>query len=191
MMKSKGSTSDRLLTVGIFIVIVLLFVVGSSILTKDHAAPEHLQRQPVGEEQEEKEEEKPKEDKEDKKEEQEDKEEKQQGPKDELIQSESDKPDVLEVWTNEAWGPIGTEQEEPHVSKFDGQSQDWIEKKEAIAAPLSYEMEELTYIYVQGGATAKEAIGTVQSKEDRVKYRVYIEWVDEKGWKPVRVERLK
>ena len=187
-MKSKGSTSDRLLTVGIFIVIVLLFVVGSSILTKDHAAPEHLQRQPVGEKQEEKEQEVETEEKE---EEREVEEEVQQGPKDELIQSESDKPDVLEVWTNEAWGPIGTEQEEPHVSKFDGQSQDWIEKKEAIAAPLSYSMEELTYIYVQGGATAKEAIGTVQAKADGVKYRVYIEWVDEKGWKPVRVERLK
>lgn len=189
MMKSKGSTSDRLLTVGIFIVIVLLFVVGSSILTKEHTAPEHLQRQPVGEKQEEEMEKEEKQETEEK--EQEEKEEVQQGPKDELIQSESEKPDVLEVWTNEAWGPIGTEQEEPHVSKFDGQSQDWIEKKAAIAAPLSYTEEELTYIYVQGGSTAKEAIGTVQSKEDGVKYRVYIEWVDERGWKPVRVERLK
>ena len=36
----------------------------------------------------------------------------------------------------------------------------------------------------------EKAIGTVAPKDQSTTYRVYLQWVDGKGWKPVKMQEL-
>jgi len=45
-------------------------------------------------------------------------------------------------------------------------------------------------IHFLGNNGESKSVGTVQAKDTKQKYRVYIEWVDEKGWRPTLVEEL-
>jgi Domain of unknown function (DUF1510) len=39
-------------------------------------------------------------------------------------------------------------------------------------------------------STTNGSIGTVASKDNQQKYKVYLQWVDGQGWKPTKVEEL-
>ncbi|MFD1927355.1 YrrS family protein [Sporosarcina siberiensis] len=103
----------------------------------------------------------------------------------------SDKEFVSETIVDSAWKPIATEQSGEHVSSYDGESVDWHEKKKAIAYAIGQSEDELIFWKVKNGGNPQKSIGIIESKTDSSKYRVYIEWVNNEGWKPVKKDVLK
>ncbi|MDG4655432.1 DUF1510 family protein [Ectobacillus antri] len=102
---------------------------------------------------------------------------------------ESQSPGVAEAYTNPSWKPIGTVQSEPHVTKFDSSSQDWKEMTQAISYALDIPADTLTILFL-GNNGPNKAIGTVQAKDTKERFKVYIEWVEGQGWQPTLVHKL-
>lgn len=92
---------------------------------------------------------------------------------------------------NPDWKPIGTTQTGEHVSKYDGNSDDWNEKKKAISYATGLSEDELYFERIQNGGGPQKSEGIVRSKDNSKKYKVYLEWVDGQGWKPVKMDVLK
>lgn len=98
---------------------------------------------------------------------------------------------IAETIINPGWQPIGTDQSGEHVSEYDAESVDYNEKKKAIAYATGFSEDELFYKRVKNGGGPQKSIGIVTTKDGSKNFRVYIEWVDEKGWKPVQMDVLK
>ncbi|MCM3743425.1 DUF1510 family protein [Sporosarcina luteola] len=98
---------------------------------------------------------------------------------------------IKETITNPAWQPIGTDQSGEHVSKYEAGSIDYNEKKKAIAYATGFSEDQLFYKRVKNGGGPQKSIGIVTTKDGSKIFRVYIEWVDGKGWKPTRMDVLK
>ena len=99
---------------------------------------------------------------------------------------------VLETYINDSWEPVGTTQTGEHVTNYTQDSVDWKEMEQAIAYGAGLSEDNMTVWYIGNGGATNKAIGTVSPKNDGgAAYRVYIEWVDGQGWKPVKVELLK
>ncbi|WP_047986364.1 YrrS family protein [Ornithinibacillus californiensis] len=96
---------------------------------------------------------------------------------------------VIEAYTAE-WQPIGTEQEGPHTTQFDTESQDWLEMEQAIRVATGLTEQDMITWFIGNGGHQK-AIGTVTNKAETEIYRVYLSWVDNEGWQPTLVELLK
>jgi cytoskeletal protein RodZ len=108
-----------------------------------------------------------------------------------IVTEGSDDPNVIQTVVKANWEPIGTNQTGEHVSSYDKDSLDWEEKLQAIAYALGVAVDEMTVWYVENGGSPHTAIGTITTSQSSDVYRVYIEWVDEKGWKPTKIELLK
>jgi cytoskeletal protein RodZ len=107
-------------------------------------------------------------------------------------QSENDNSDsnVIETIENE-WQPVGTEQEEPHVTKFDKESQDWQEMIVALETATGLSKDDMIVWWLGNDGTPEGAISTVSSQGQEEYYRVYLKWVENEGWMPTKLERLK
>lgn len=103
---------------------------------------------------------------------------------------ESSDPIVKETVINTGWKPIGTEQTGEHVSVYDQSSVDWQEKIDAISYATGLGQDNMFIMMIQNGGGPQKSIGTVTSKDKEEKYRVYLEWVDGEGWKPVKMDIL-
>lgn len=99
-------------------------------------------------------------------------------------------PAVQEAYTNPSWQPIGTSQSGPHTTQFDDNTQDWKEMIQAISYAIQVPADTLTIWYL-GNNGSNKAVGTVTAKDTKQKYKVYIEWVDNEGWKPTLVQLMK
>lgn len=108
-----------------------------------------------------------------------------------VMTSPSDDEVVVETITNTAWQPIGTTQTGEHVSQYDGESVDWLEKQQALAYATGLPQDSMIFWRIKNGGSPQKAIGIVSSRDSVEKYRVYLEWVDGQGWKPVKVDVLK
>lgn len=109
-----------------------------------------------------------------------------------IVTSVPDNDEIIkETVINPAWQPIGTDQTGEHVSKYEAESIDYIEKKKAIAYATGFSEDELFYKRVKNGGGPQNSIGIVTTKDGSKIFRVYIEWVDGKGWKPVSMDVLK
>lgn len=106
-----------------------------------------------------------------------------------VVVQQSD-PKVTEAYTNPSWKPVGTSQSEPHTTKFDTSSQDWKEMVQAISYALKIPTDNLTILFI-GNNGENKAVGTIQAKDTKQRYKVDIEWVDKQGWKPTLVQQLK
>jgi len=106
----------------------------------------------------------------------------------EIPEDEIDDPNVIEAYTAN-WKPIGTSQEEPHTTKFDEGSEDWNEMQEAIAYALKIEEEEIISHWIGNGGDQR-VNGHVQSTVTDEHYTVYLEWKENEGWQPIKVERV-
>ena len=104
------------------------------------------------------------------------------GPSDDKI--------IAETVVNTAWEPIGTTQTGDHASQYDGKSVDWNEKKKALAYATGLSENEMLFLKIKNGGGPQKSIGIVSSKDKSEKYRVYLEWVDGQGWKPVKMDKL-
>ncbi|WLV23641.1 YrrS family protein [Aciduricibacillus chroicocephali] len=87
------------------------------------------------------------------------------------------------------WKPIGTDQSGSHTTNYNDGSQDRLEMEKAIKEATG--LSSMTTWWI-GRHGEQQVQATVSSKSNENKtYRVNLEWVDGKGWKPVKVEELK
>ncbi|GIN89707.1 hypothetical protein J6TS1_38680 [Siminovitchia terrae] len=108
-----------------------------------------------------------------------------------LEERESDEANVEKVLVNPAWKPIGTDQVSGHQSSYNMGTTDWNEKLKAAAYAVDIPVDNMTAWWVTGGDNREnQAELTVSAKGSDDTYRVYIEWVDGEGWKPVEVKKL-
>ncbi|MFD6442005.1 YrrS family protein, partial [Peribacillus sp. NPDC060186] len=98
---------------------------------------------------------------------------------------------VATTYTSESWKPVGTEQSGKHTTSFQKNSVDWNEMSKAIAHGAGIDQGNMRLWWLQNGGSPNTAIGTVSEGDNPKTFRVYIEWVDGSGWKPVKVEELK
>jgi cytoskeletal protein RodZ len=85
------------------------------------------------------------------------------------------------------WEPIGTSQAEPHQKSYDDQSQDWKEMIQALSYATNIPEDQMTIFWLGNGGGPDLSKGTVQSKVEKVKYDVVLQWIPEKGWQPISV----
>ncbi|MFC5604014.1 YrrS family protein [Sporosarcina koreensis] len=97
---------------------------------------------------------------------------------------------VMETVIDTAWQPIGTSQTGVHESKYDGVSVDWNEKKKAISYATGHSEEELIFWKIKNGGGPQKSVGIASTRDKSKKYRVFLEWVDGKGWQPVQMDIL-
>ena len=97
---------------------------------------------------------------------------------------------VAETVIDNSWQPIGTTQTGEHVSLYDGKSVDWEEKKQAIAYATGLPSDSMIFWKIKNGGGPQQSIGIASSRDSKEKYRVYLEWVDGQGWKPVKMDIL-
>ncbi|MFZ3588257.1 YrrS family protein [Bacillus sp. DJP31] len=108
----------------------------------------------------------------------------------ETVENNSNDPNVKQTIVNESWKPVGTEQLEPHVAVYDAESADWKEMIEAFQYATGLNEQDWILWRVGNDGSAQSAKGVVSTKDKKTVYRVYIEWVQNEGWKPSRLEQL-
>ncbi|MCA1063495.1 YrrS family protein [Rossellomorea sp. AcN35-11] len=108
----------------------------------------------------------------------------------ELKVEESDEPNVEKTMVHPDWKPIGTEQTGEHVSSYDLGSVDWQEKVKATSYATGIPEENMTVWYIEGNGGPQKSMATVTAKDTKTPYRVYLQWVDGKGWQPTKVQEL-
>ncbi|MFS0654759.1 DUF1510 family protein [Bacillus sp. 179-C3.3 HS] len=101
------------------------------------------------------------------------------------------KSDVDKTYENDDWEPVGTEQSGTHTATYDSNSVDWKEMIKAMSYATGISEDEMTVIWLGNNGGPQDAKGTIRDKSTGERYRVEITWVDEKGWKPEKVEKLK
>ncbi|MGR3207587.1 YrrS family protein [Bacillus glycinifermentans] len=98
---------------------------------------------------------------------------------------------VEKTIVNPNWKPVGTKQSGEHTATYDSSSQDWAEMLEAISYATGVSEDNMTVVWLGNNGSPQDAKGTIRAKDSGDKYSVAITWVDGKGWKPTKVEKLK
>lgn len=107
-----------------------------------------------------------------------------------ITRQESNDPLVKETVINTSWEPVGTKQSGEHVSVYDTNSVDWKEKIAAITYATGLAESDMYIMHIGNGGSPQKSVGTVQSKDMSKKYRIHLEWVENEGWKPVKMDIL-
>ena len=97
---------------------------------------------------------------------------------------------VVERWTSEEWEPYPTKQVGPHASVYQKGHIDYEEKLSSIYSVIPLERENSILLKIQNNGSAQTSRAIVTNIEKTEIYRVFIEWVDKEGWKPMMVEVL-
>lgn len=95
------------------------------------------------------------------------------------------------TYENDDWEPVGTEQSGSHTATYDSSSKDWKEMIKAMSYATGISEDQMTVLWLGNNGGPQDAKGTIRDKSTGERYRVEITWVDEKGWKPVKVEKLR
>jgi hypothetical protein len=106
------------------------------------------------------------------------------------VDEASDDPNVLETIVKD-WEPIGTVQEEPHVATYDDSTVDWKEMWEAARYATNLTEDDYIEWRAANNGNHNKAKLTISNKAQTETYRVYIDWIENEGWKPIKVEVLK
>ncbi|MBY0599442.1 YrrS family protein [Bacillus bingmayongensis] len=115
--------------------------------------------------------------------------EEQKANEEEINKNQPDK-NADQTEQNKQWKPIGTEQGTKPAMQFKEGTTDWNEMKKAISYAVDVPESQLIYDFIGNNGTNK-AYGNVRDKQSNKKYKVYIDWVENKGWKPVSVQAVK
>jgi len=86
--------------------------------------------------------------------------------------------------------PVGTKQQGDHVTDFTKGSQDWQEMTQAVSSATGLTNDAMIIWWMGNGGAPNKAVSTVSTKDKQTYYRVQLEWVDNEGWKPVKVEQV-
>ncbi len=97
---------------------------------------------------------------------------------------------VTEIIENPAWEPVGTSQSEPHSATYEKESQDWKEMTKALSYATGIPESEMIIWRLGNNGSPNDAVGTISTKDQSAKYKVYITWVENQGWKPTKIEKL-
>ncbi|KYD11163.1 hypothetical protein B4135_3278 [Caldibacillus debilis] len=109
----------------------------------------------------------------------------------EIAESEND-PNVIKTVVNPSWEPVGTVQSGQHVTRYDEGTVDRREMDRAMAYAAGLAEDDMIVWWVgHGGEPNRNVIGTITSKDQTKIFRVYLEWVDGQGWKPVKLQYLR
>lgn len=122
--------------------------------------------------------------------EEEPKEESGQSEQDTVVETTSDDPIVDRAVTDNSWKPTPTTQTGEHVSSYNVKSVDWAEKIATITAATGIANDNMIIWRLQNNGGADTAIATVSTKDKAEMYRVSMEWVNNEGWLPVKLEQL-
>jgi len=98
---------------------------------------------------------------------------------------------IEKIIENPNWEPIGTEQTGEHYATYEKGSVDWNEMIQAITYATGLTEEEMTLWRLENNGSPQDAKGTIENKNTGEKMIVYITWINEKGWKPTKIEVLK
>nr|WP_240951795.1 YrrS family protein [Bacillus sp. RO2] len=93
--------------------------------------------------------------------------------------------------TNPGWGPVGTSQSEPHTSVYEEGHVDWNEKLKAVEAATRLKSGDYTLYFLGNGGSEHLSVASIKNKSTGENFKVYLEWVTNKGWKPTKVEQVK
>lgn len=96
---------------------------------------------------------------------------------------------VKRIIVNPTWKPIGTSQTGEHSAVYSQNSIDWQEMTAAMSYATGVEENNMIIWYL-GNNGPNQSIGTISTKDKLETYRVYLEWQDNAGWVPQRVEEL-
>ncbi|MFY0517310.1 YrrS family protein [Lysinibacillus sp. UGB7] len=102
----------------------------------------------------------------------------------------SDNPIVDRVVTDKSWQPTPTTQTGEHVSSYDAKSVDWAEKVATITAATGIAEDNMIIWRLKNNGSADTAIATISTNDKTEIYRVSMEWVNNEGWLPVKLEQL-
>ncbi|MFT4412729.1 DUF1510 family protein [Fredinandcohnia humi] len=110
---------------------------------------------------------------------------------DEAVVTEGDsESNVVRTIENPAWQPIGTEQSEPHTVVYEEGSTDRNEIEKAVSYATALDRSDMVVWWL--GRNGENSItATISSKSSKQVYRVYLDWVTNEGWRPVKIEELK
>jgi len=97
---------------------------------------------------------------------------------------------IVETIENPSWEPVGTSQSEPHAADYTKGSQDWAEMTKALSYATGIPESEMIIWFLGNNGSPNDAVGTISPKDKSAKYKVYITWVENKGWKPTKIEKL-
>ncbi|RHW40580.1 DUF1510 family protein [Neobacillus notoginsengisoli] len=108
-----------------------------------------------------------------------------------VVQEGGSSPNVKSTIENPGWKPAGTSQTGPHEVTVQQGTADWDDMHNALAQAIGTDKNNMTTWWLERDrSTEGGAIGTVTAKGSDQAYRVYIQWVDGQGYKPVKVEEL-
>lgn len=88
------------------------------------------------------------------------------------------------------WKPVETKQEGTHTTDYNNGSQDRIEIKQASANATGLSVEDMIEWRVENNGDQK-VVATVSDTQQTKTYRIFLTWIENKGWQPNKVEQLK
>lgn len=100
-----------------------------------------------------------------------------------------DDDNVIETFTGD-WDPVGTDQDEPHEVNYNNDSVDREEMALAVELATDIPADDMVTWWVGNGGDQKVEVTVSNNAQDEY-YRVYLSWIENKGWKPTRVNLLK
>lgn len=197
---SRNKKLDKLLNVLIGVVVVLIIITATYVFKWQDDAEQTVKDEPAQEEKDDNKEVDKEPVKEDEKDlaVEEDQAEEEHGSQPEENQQEqgepeestSDNPNVEKVITNKNWQPTPTTQTGQHVSSYDSSSVDWTEKVATVTGVTGINQDNMIIWRMQNNGGPNSSIATVSTKDKTQMYRVSMEWVDNEGWLPVKLEQL-
>lgn len=107
-----------------------------------------------------------------------------------LVVEASNDPLVEEVIVNPKWQATPTKQTGEHVSAYEKGHPDYEEKLETFRQAVQLDENNIIFWSVKNGGSADSSVAVVSTSDKTENYRVYIEWLQNEGWKPVKVEKL-
>lgn len=108
-----------------------------------------------------------------------------------IVVVSSDDPNVIEAIENPQWDVTPTQQTGEHISAYQEGHRDYEEKLLTFRNVVNLDENNIIYWSVKNNGSTSTSVGVVSTMDKSEMYRVYIEWIDGKGWKPVRLEKLR
>lgn len=106
-----------------------------------------------------------------------------------IVQS-SDDPNVEEVIIDPNWKPTATKQTGEHISAYEEGHIDYQEKLVTFRNAVNLDENNVIFWSVKNNGSADSSVAVVSTNDRSEKYRIFIEWVQNEGWKPSKVEKL-
>ena len=102
----------------------------------------------------------------------------------------SDDPIVVKAIVDTSWEPHKTTQIEPHATSYNPKSIDWQEQVTTLLTTTGLSEDDYILWWLGSDGTAQTSKGVISSKDKKEMYRISLKWIENEGWKPVRMEIL-